>query len=512
MIRNLRIHGPSRATALNRSSTGRGLGVLLSIAAVNCGEGTPVQADTPVLVNQELVPSETGQPGGNSSGGATGTTLSSKPIAGSAGQQLANRPSEVTSIATISEVKFDPPGVDGNFEFIELRGDSSARLDGYWLVAVEGDNESNRGQIDVVIELSDCGEQPCRFDEGGLLLLAPDPSIHALPSASASRPSPEVAKGALENGTTSLLLVRGGVSTKDLHADWDIDDDGSLELPHSAMLVDGVTWTDGDSADLGYASITLGPRPKAQALWRCTGDGDWSEWRYGPLLGDSPSLLLDVANCSPSGLPSATLSPGATNDCARALTLSNAGDAGSAGVSNPGASAGSSGLVSSVYFAGAAGSGFGVSIYAGGRSASQSATSSPLGAPKAGASSSTGAATTFGGRVTAPAQTSGGVRAEPTFGAGDAGMSFIVATAAVADQGGNSGWWSSSPFPPSRAGQTSTDGRGGAPGDEAKPSGTAQPPLPSTCVMSRQTVRPSSFWFGVLLLLGVRGVVRLRPR
>jgi hypothetical protein len=243
----------------------------------------------------------------------------------------------------ISELKIDPPGADADFEFIELHGEPSTSLSGFYLVALEGDAESNLGQVDTLIDLSKCGSGPCGFDRSGSLVITADNSLISADTGASVRISSELSRGGLENGTATLLLIATGGPLR-LGADWDADDDGRLELPDQAWTADAISWNDGDSEDRNYADSVLGPKPKVNAAWSCD-DGEVRTWFFGQLSGDAGSLTLDPARTAPLGLVVSELTPGVENACAlrSAGGASTSDAAGAAGVAGAAGKVGSSG-------------------------------------------------------------------------------------------------------------------------------------------------------------------------
>lgn len=442
---------------------------------------------------------------------ATGATQLSAGTSGS----VEFRP--ISRTVAVSEVKFDPPGTDGNYEFVELRGQPETSLSGYWLAAIEGDAESNRGQLDVIVELANCGANVCLFDPSGRLLLVPDPAATVPPADVAWRLSGELAKGALENGTVSLLLLSGGVALSS-GADWDVNDDGVLELPDTVQIVDAVAWTDGDTGDVVYATSILGPKPKAQAIWECLDSAGTREWRYGQLLGESPSLVVDTAHTVPAGLEPFVLTPGGDNKCQRILAAAgapaNAGTAASAGRMSTLANAGQAGVA-----------GCGASTSVGGTSAASrggasAITIGPSGVGGShyglgGATAATGAAGVAsslggGGTATIPlgSQSTGGQRESV---AGCGGVVPIVVVSAATNAAGRSGWWTPSPVVTSSSGQLTssggaTTGVGSAHGSTLD--AAAPPSMPTGCEVGKQSGSSSGAWW----LLGMLGVAIGKPR
>lgn len=444
----------------------------------------------------------------------------------SAGESGGATTEPVSSHGTISEVKFDPPGTDGNYEFIELRGQPAAELAGHWLVAIEGDQESNRGQVDAVIDLSVCGTGVCQFDQKGLLLLVPDPTATLPASGSSWRLSNELAKGGLENGTVSLLLLVGRwAGTAGL--DWDSDDDGALELPDGVVAIDAVAWTDGDSDDATYAPAVLGPKPKPQAIWSCGGVVGKRDWRYGQLLGESASLIVDAAHSVPEGLDAFALTPGEENNCQLlavvASTTTSGAVAGTAGMTSAPGNAGCGGAVSA---GGIDTTSRGGAVSAGGIDTTSRGGAWGVASHESGSSASmtgnAGVAST-GGRMTAPAVNSsaaGGVVTPPQTNSGPGGgqvgstsgcggVALLVVAAPLTSVAGNSGWWSPTPFSSARGGQLVGSGGGDSILFGGATSATSgPPPMPTGCGVHQ---RPSGST-RLLLFLGVVGLATRRRR
>jgi hypothetical protein len=209
----------------------------------------------------------------------------------------------------LNEVKADPPGTDGNFEFVELVGPANQALDSYMLVALEADATSgNPGQVDIWMDWTTaCDDGPCSLGANGLLLLAAPFGHVPLESATSLATDRELAGGALENGSLALLLVRSNQPLLP-SADWDGDDDCELELPTGLTLSDGVGWLDADAGDCDYVPPLTGARPP-DAASRYGGEhceACPAAWLSGTLTGSANSVDYSLGQALTPGGPNPT--------------------------------------------------------------------------------------------------------------------------------------------------------------------------------------------------------------
>ncbi len=128
----------------------------------------------------------------------------------------------------INEFSASTAGED--VEYVELLAQPGADLGAYRVLEIEGDSGSAFGMVDEVISFG-----------------TPDAEGRALASLPVN---------ALENGTVSLLLVRGFAGA--VGNDLDTNNDGALELPAGVTLVDAIAVNDGGTGDLSYGGVTLG--------------------------------------------------------------------------------------------------------------------------------------------------------------------------------------------------------------------------------------------------------------
>ncbi len=123
-------------------------------------------------------------------------------------------------------------GIDTN-EYIEIFGDPNTDYSGFTLLEIEGDVSTSgaSGTIDGVFPLGST-------DANGFELFG-------------------FFNNALENGTVTLLLVEN--FSDSINIDLDANDDGILDEEPWSRIVDAVAVSDGDTLNLTYADVVLGP-------------------------------------------------------------------------------------------------------------------------------------------------------------------------------------------------------------------------------------------------------------
>ena len=140
-----------------------------------------------------------------------------------------------TSAIYINEVLFDPPGADAPNEYIELRGTPSSTIPaGTYLVAIEGDNAENPGDVQTLIDLSGLTFGTNGFlvllqmsntyvtSAGATVVTSTGPGFSGLPGG---RWSADSAATDIEDSSVSFMLIQTGVAPT-LTDDIDSDDNG----------------------------------------------------------------------------------------------------------------------------------------------------------------------------------------------------------------------------------------------------------------------------------------------
>lgn len=232
----------------------------------------------------------------------------------------------LTGVVTISyaqllnELLVNPNGADENCEYVELKGTGGMSLNNIHFLSIEGDNTSNPGVIDLVVDLS--GEF---LGSNGLLVMTP--SSPGMACGSRNYYSPPTTRvlvsdmngGGLETGANSWLLVSSTVPITQ-GMDYDVDNDGVLELlPGSAVILDAVGWqANGDISDIVYGSVLLpaivGNTPDAAVRFpENNAANSIPAWYYGDMSGLVNSLEFDITEVSANFPVDGILTPGQHN-------------------------------------------------------------------------------------------------------------------------------------------------------------------------------------------------------
>lgn len=219
----------------------------------------------------------------------------------------------VKEFLLLNELRVNPPGADGGYEYIELRGTPGALIRNAFLVELEGDSTMNPGTVTYVRSLDGL-----RVGTNGLVVVIASPAFYDLPPGTAviSEPLFGGPEGGLSNGATSFLLVS---ATGTLDSDLDKDDDGKLEsLPPDSDILDAVGWTDGGKNGIVYGGAQLKGAswtPDAACRWPSdVSSASASAWFFGDLAGtNAASVQFDPAAVNKDFPPGTQLTPGAPN-------------------------------------------------------------------------------------------------------------------------------------------------------------------------------------------------------
>lgn len=212
----------------------------------------------------------------------------------------------------LNEVKVNPPGNDNPFEFIELKGTAGSLITNTYLVILEGDSGS-AGNADLVIRLNNItlGSNGLYFigTSLGYTINSPtilrDTLIFGIPG------------GIIENGSSTFMLV---FSTTPIvyGLDYDANNDGVLELPQGASVLDSFGWiASGATNAILYSSAVLsqstGTPDAAVRFYGNTTANAASAWYCGDLIGTGASSTFDALEVSFNFPTGGALSPGDHN-------------------------------------------------------------------------------------------------------------------------------------------------------------------------------------------------------
>lgn len=200
----------------------------------------------------------------------------------------------------LNEILVNPPGADNPFEYIEIRGGAGTTINQIFLCVFEGDSAS-AGNCDLSIPLQDI-----TLGSNGLLFVGTTIGYPELPAETSVLDDLTFAVpgGYLENGNTTYALV---FSTTNIieDVDYDTNNDGELDLPAGAVLLDAVGWTNGDQFAKIYGGVILtqsaGTPDAAVRFYEDTTPLSKPAWYNGDLVDLVDFDLLEISDNYPSG-------------------------------------------------------------------------------------------------------------------------------------------------------------------------------------------------------------------
>jgi hypothetical protein len=226
----------------------------------------------------------------------------------------------VAPTVVLNEVLADVPSTDQPFEYVELRAAPGTLLAGLYLLVLEGDAGGTGG----------VGVADARFvfsgsdavGSNGLLLITsvidprtPEDSQTAVLNWSQLN----AGSSGFENGSITFMLVFSPTTAIAAGADLDTDNDGNLELPGDAVIIDSVGWSDGGASDIVYSPAVIIPSAGTpDAATRFPSDLtplSQAAWYGGDLLNTAgqASQGYNPANATGNLPTEAVITPGATN-------------------------------------------------------------------------------------------------------------------------------------------------------------------------------------------------------
>ena len=259
----------------------------------------------------------------NPTGGAT--------LAGNTTGVVTIRENEQAPLVLLNELAVNPPtSNDRPYEFVEVRGTASSTLGSYYVVQIDGGSTTpaNAGNVWFLAELSTAA-----LGSNGLLVVKAATGGHATtaPTTEVGSPLLDVANGRGLINTAQTIALIFSPSGLTLDQDLDTNDDGTLDLPVGAVLVDSVGWKDNSDLNAGlYAGFVYGGAEIYNTPYPLAGSGTpdaasrfynndtantAAAWFGGDLqdTGDPTSLAYDPAKATANLPVGAIVSPSIPN-------------------------------------------------------------------------------------------------------------------------------------------------------------------------------------------------------
>ncbi len=200
----------------------------------------------------------------------------------------------------LNEIVVNPPGADEPFELIELVGNPGITINNIYVCVFEGDSAS-AGNCDLVIPLNNI-----TLGSNGLLFIATSLGFANVPAATTFIDTLNfgIPGGVLENGNTTFAVIFSPTPIVN-NADYDTNNDGTLDLPLGAILQDAVGWNNGDLTALIYGGVVLtqsaGTPDAAVRFFGNTTPFSKPAWYNGDLSGSTNFDPLEISSNFPVG-------------------------------------------------------------------------------------------------------------------------------------------------------------------------------------------------------------------
>ncbi|WP_254512701.1 cadherin domain-containing protein [Anatilimnocola floriformis] len=219
----------------------------------------------------------------------------------------------------LNEVSVNPPSAtDTPYEYVELKGTPNATLSNWYVVQLAANPANTAGNAVFVTDLNNA-----TVGSNGLLVIKATSGGHTIPAGTSVVTNPALDSGAgLSNQSQSMLLIYSSTPIT-VGQDLDTNNDGSLDLPAGATVIDAVGWVNqGFPSDLVYGGVSLIQGTAIpDAASRISTDNtplSASAWFNGDLVDDGVSTPNSETAYSQTGgsanLPvGAVLTPGAPN-------------------------------------------------------------------------------------------------------------------------------------------------------------------------------------------------------
>jgi hypothetical protein len=207
-----------------------------------------------------------------------------------------------------------PTSPDVPWEYVEIRGTPGLALTNIYVVDLEGDAEANRGDADHAWNLS-----AYHLGTNGLLVIKSSTGGFTMPPQTTVVGDPAFNTGtsALENGACTFLIIQSLTPIVKGH-DYDANNDGILELPPGAIVLDSVGWTANAPGDWVYSPAVLTQSAAIpDAATRFTDNlkpSSFNAWYNGDIIDVAPWYVdYDQSEASANMPEGGKLTPGYAN-------------------------------------------------------------------------------------------------------------------------------------------------------------------------------------------------------
>ncbi|MDZ4657050.1 MAG: Calx-beta domain-containing protein [Bythopirellula sp.] len=220
----------------------------------------------------------------------------------------------------MSEIVYNQPGNDGGSELLEIAGTAGVGLGSLYVVVIGGDVGSDEGATNLVVDLGTYNNG----SNGTTLIGSLNNFSWTVPTGTTFIGLPELDAefvGGNDNGTSTYALVYSPTTPLLVgRFDYDWDNDGSLELPAGAVVVDSIGVKDNSSTDVTYGGLsnTLITNPVesydgVSRLPGTTGLNNAAQWYGADLLGSNDALVYNPTFSIGLPSPGAAATPGEVN-------------------------------------------------------------------------------------------------------------------------------------------------------------------------------------------------------
>jgi hypothetical protein len=200
----------------------------------------------------------------------------------------------------MSEVLFNQPANDGGSEILEIAGTPGVGLGSFYVVVIGGDVGDDEGATNLVVDLGSFANGA----NGTTLVGSANNFNYNVPAGTTFIGLDELDVefvGGNDNGSSTYALVYSPLTPLLVgRFDYDWDNDGGLELPAGAVIVDSIGYKDNSSSDTTYGggsnTIITNPTEPYDALSRLpgsTGRNNASNWYGGDILGGNDALVYN---------------------------------------------------------------------------------------------------------------------------------------------------------------------------------------------------------------------------